>query len=288
MRKVGRIAGYRQDQPSLERLAVMLNRSLPNAPDLVVDSVDWVLSLDDGSIHCQCPIGADGLDKQRICDKVGRILAEYTLSEHEPSLLRDIFQTHYGLKDHVEIDSLIAEAVSMLDGEPDIEGSWVGRGRERRVSKLSVKYAAYLIDNRGLDLQGFLRFRLRDYRLEVMEAADSVIEERLMERQYQEFMALLRKMAEWQEIRTAAVHLLHGGGNAFKLLDEQMRPLDAPIPEFDSKEDQEEESRVVSRLLAVSPRQLFIHTPEPESQVIRTIIGIFGSRVALCPDLPGL
>jgi putative sporulation protein YtxC len=117
-----------------------------------------------------------------------------------------------------------------------------------------------------------------------------------MERQYQEFMKLLKSMVEWQETRTSAVHVLHSGGHAFRLLDEEMRPLDQnqiDIDGFEKKElaeeqeeQEEDESRVVSRLLAASPRQLFIHTPEPESQVIRTIIGIFGDRAALYPDLP--
>lgn len=286
MKKVGNIAYGRQDQPSLERLAGMLNRSLISSPDPAVDCVEWELSLEDGIIQCQFPLGSAAADKQLICDKVGRILAEYTLAEHEPSLLRGIFQVRYGLKEPIEIDALIAESVSMLDGEPEIDGSWPGRGRERRIGKLAGRFSSYLASNQRLNLQGFLRFRLTEYRAEVLEAADTAIEERLMERQYQEFMSLLRTMAEWQEIRTSAVHVLHSGGNAFRLLDEQMRPLESQSPEHGQKEDLEEESRVVSRLLAVSPRQLFIHTPEPESQVIRTIIGIFGNRAALCPDQP--
>ncbi|MFC5530113.1 sporulation protein YtxC [Cohnella yongneupensis] len=288
MKKVGYFMRCRQDQPSLERLAGMLNRSQISAPDPAVDCVEWELSLDDGIIHCQFPLGSESADKQRICDKVGRILAEYTLSEHEPSLLRGIFQVRYGLKENVEIDALIAEAVSMLDGEPDLEGAWAGRGRERRIGKLTTRFSTYLDGSHRLNLQGFLRFRLSEYRAEVLEAADTAIEERLMERQYQEFMFLLRTMAEWQEIRTTAVHVLHSGGNAFRLLDEQMRPLESQTADNEQKEELEEESRVVSRLLAVSPRQLFIHTPEPESQVIRTIIGIFGNRAALCPDQPSL
>lgn len=285
MKKVGHIAGRRQDQPSLERLAGMLGRTHVQATDPIVDCVEWELSLDDGVIRCQFPLGAAAADRQLICDKVGRILAEYTLSEHEPALLRGIFQARYGLKENVEIDTLIAEAVSMLDGEPDLEGSWAGRGRDRRIGKLASRFAAYLSSHQSLNLQGFLRFRLAEYRAEVLEAAETAIEERLMERQYQEFMSLLRSMAEWQEIRTSAVHLLHSGGNAFRLLDEQMRPLESQS-DTEPKEELEEESRVVSRLLAVSPRQLFIHTPEPESQVIRTIVGIFGNRAAICPAMP--
>ncbi len=273
----------------------MLNRTLVGTEN-PVDSVEWELSREDGMIRCQFPIGPAPENKKSYCDRVGRVLAEYTLSDQEPALLRDLFQIRFGFKDEVEMDALIAEAVSLMDGEPDIEEAWMGRGRERRLQKLATRFSHYLEEHERLHLDGFLRFRLGDYRAEVQEAAETAIEERMMERQYQEFMTLLKSMVEWQETRTSTVHVLHSGGHAFRLLDEEMRPLEQDAVEEMSgssslkfqevQEEQEEESRVVSRLLAASPRQLYIHTPEPESQVIRTIIGIFGDRAALYPDLP--
>ncbi|MCD9026489.1 putative sporulation protein YtxC [Cohnella silvisoli] len=294
MKKVQFVVEYLQDHPSLERLAGMLNRTLVGTEN-PVDSVQWELSREDGFIRCQFPLGPGPQDKKIYCDRVGRVLAEYTLSDQEPSLLRNLFQIRFGLKDAVETDALIAEAVSLLDGEPEMGESWMGRGRERRLQKLASRFSLYLEDHEHLHLDGFLRFRLSDYRAEVQEAAETAIEERLMERQYQEFMTLLKSMVEWQETRTSAVHVLHSGGHAFRLLDEEMRPLEQDFMDtddtddkevFKAEEEQEEESRVVSRLLAASPRQLYIHTPEPESQVIRTIIGIFGDRAELYPDLP--
>lgn len=290
MNRMEVVVEYGNDHSSLERLAGMLNRTFVGT-DNPVDSVQWELSREDGVIRCQFPLGPGPEDKKNYCDRVGRALAEYTLSDQEPSLLRALFQNRFGLKDEFETDALIAEAVSLLDGEPDIEESWMGRGRERRLQKLTTRFSHYLEDHERLHLDGFMRFRLGDYRAEVQEAAETAIEERLMERQYQEFMTLLKSMVEWQETRTSAVHVLHSGGHAFRLLDEEMRPLDQDAHEIenglpDVQEEQEEESRVVSRLLAASPRQLYIHTPEPESQVIRTIIGIFGDRAALYPDLP--
>jgi putative sporulation protein YtxC len=293
MKKVQFVVESKQDHPSLERLAGMLNRTLVGMEN-PVDSVQWELSREDGFIRCQFPLGPEPQHKKIYCDRVGRVLAEYTLSEQEPSMLRNLFHSRFGLKDVVEMDALIAEAVTLLDGEPDIGDTWMGRGRERRIQKLTSRFSLYLENHERLHLDGFLRFRLRDYRAEVQEAAETAIEERLMERQYQEFMALLKSMVEWQETRTSAVHVLHSGGHAFRLLDEEMRPLEQEIIEAGGlglreelvQEEQEEESLVVSRLLAASPRQLFIHTSEPESQVIRTIIGIFGDRAALFPVVP--
>jgi len=292
-KKMNFVVAHPNDPPSLERLAGMLNRMTENAEN-AVDCVQWELSQENGVIRCQFPLGPGSKGKKSYCDRVGRVLAEYTLSEQEPSLLRNLFQTRCPLKDDVETDALVAEAVSLLDGEPSLGEGWAGHGRERRLRKLAERFARYLEEHDSLHLDGFWRFRMGDYRAEVQEAAEAAIEERLMERQYQEFMTLLKSMVEWQETRTQAVHVLHSGGNAFRLLDEDLRPLEQ---EFDGETDLldethsgategERESLVVSRLLAASPRQLYIHTPEPDSQVIRTIIGIFGDKAALHPDLP--
>ncbi|RED66495.1 putative sporulation protein YtxC [Cohnella phaseoli] len=297
-KKMKFVVAYASDPPSLERLAGMLSRTFVDA-DAPVDSVLWELSQEDGVIRCQFPIGPGPQGKKKSCDRVGKVLAEYTLSEQEPSLLRKLFRSKFSLSDAMELDAMIAEAVALLDGEPEADSGWMGRGRERRRQKLADKFSQYLAEHERLNLEGFLRFRLSDYRAEVLEAAEAAIEERMMERQYQEFMALLKSMVERQESRTPTVHVLHSGGHAFRLLDEELRPLgeaDEVEPESlgrsnsggkeSLEETEEEESLLVSRLLVASPRQLYIHTPEPEAQVIRTIIGIFGDRASLYPDLP--
>ncbi|MFC5402789.1 putative sporulation protein YtxC [Cohnella soli] len=288
------VFAHGNDTSSLERLAAMLNRT-PVGSEPPVGSVEWELCREDGMIRCQFPLGPEPQNKKTYCDRVGRVLAEYTLYDQEPSLLRAIFRERFGSKDEMETDLLIAETVSLLDGEPEVGESWIGRGRERRLQKLAARYSHYLEGHDRLHLDGFLRFRLGDYRAEVQEAAETAIEERMMERQYQEFMKLLKSMVEWQETRTSAVHVLHAGGHAFRLLDEEMRPLEEGVAAREERQtlaerlepgEQEEESRVVSRLLEASPRQLYIHTPEPESQVIRTIVGIFGDRAAVYPEQP--
>ncbi|MDB4867368.1 MAG: hypothetical protein JWR03_1701 [Cohnella sp.] len=274
----------RHDPGSLERLAAMLNRTVMGA-EHAVDAIQWELSGDEGFIHCQFPLGPGPAAKRRSCEQVGQVLADFTLTEHEPQLLRRLFQDKLGVEDAVEADALIAETVSLLDGVQEIGDPWPGKGRETRLRKLTTRFAAYLADHNRLHLDGFIRFRLGEYRSEVLEAAETALEERMVERQYEEFMALLKSMVEWQETRIPAVHVLHGGGHAFRLLDEDMRPLERE-GQGGEEPSEEEESVLVSRLLAASPGQLYIHTPEPDSQVIRTLIGIFGDRAALYPHSP--
>nr|WP_273386399.1 putative sporulation protein YtxC [Cohnella zeiphila] len=232
--------------------------------------------------------------REDFCGKTGAVLAEYMVTDREPAFLRQWLRMRFGLRsDGSEMDGAIADTVLLLNGEPEAAGA--GRGRQRRIRKWGPAFAAYLMENGFVHLEGFIRFRLKDYGTELREAAETAVEERLMERQYEEFVTLLQSMVAWQEVRLPAVHVMHAGGHAFRLLDEKMRPLERDggeeelLSEDEKTEgltdEQEEESLLVSRLLAASPRHLYIHTAEPDAQVIRTLMGIFGERAALCPEM---
>jgi len=270
-----------------DELAAMLNRSFAGLSGNDGEG-PWAVE-EGGNIRCCLKIG-QGRDE--FCSRTGQVLAEYTVEERELKMLRRFLETGQGLRNGFEIDLIVAETIALLDGEPEPDVRENGRGRERRIRRLGQHYAAYLKENDYLNLDGFIRFRLREYREEVKEAAETALEERLMERQYQEFVSLLQTMVEWQEVKMAEVHVLHGGGHAFKLLDDRLRPLERDAEGngaegsalAESGDGDEEESMLVSRLLAASPRRLYIHTDDPEAQVIRTLMGIFGERAALCPE----
>lgn len=272
-----------------ERLAAMLNQSFAGLAGQGGEG-PWELPGDGGLIRCCLKIG-QGRDE--FCNRTSHVLAEYTVMERELVQLRQLLHNQYGFCNPIELDVMISEAIGLLDGEPEADEAVAGRGRDKRIRRLAQQFAAYLRENEFLHLEGFIRFRLRDYEAEVKEAAATVAEERLMDRQYEEFVSLLHSMVEWQEVRVPEVHVLHGGGHAFRLLDEKLRPLEKEAPSWaETSEEQaerdslEEESLLVSRLLAVSPRRLYIHTREPEAQVIRTLMGIFGERAALYPEQP--
>jgi putative sporulation protein YtxC len=268
---------------SLEKLAAMLNRSIKR-PRFGADAMLWELAGDDGVIRFQMPASPGLAARKNACQQIGRILAEYTLTEQEPLMLREYCHCQFGVKDPVELDALVAEAVALLDGSPEQDTAGRSKGRERRLRKLAARFAAGLAEHERFHVDGYIRFRLKDYLAEVAEAAETAWEEKRQERQYQDFMELLKSLAQWQETGVPVVHVLHGGGQAFRLLDENMRPLPGGIGQ--DGEETGEENELVSRLLSVSPEQVHIHTPEPDSQVIRTLVFIFGERAALYPHNP--
>lgn len=279
----------RHDPSSLERLAIMLNRAM-QGPERAVDAMQWEFSGEEGLLRFQFPLGPGPAAKKNTCAQVGRVLADFTLCEHEPEMLRKWFQSHYGFEDDMELDALVAETVALLDeqtdqGQGQERGEAGSHGREKRRNKLAAQYAQYLAKHHRLHVDGFIRFRLGEYRQEVLKAAETAAENRVMMQQYEAFINMVKTQVDLAHIGISAVHVLHAGGHAFRLLDEDMRPLDR-VDADQGMSAETEESLLVSRLLAVSPGQLHIHTPEPESKVIQTLIGIFGDRAALHPHHP--
>ena len=58
---------------------------------------------------------------------------------------------------------------------------------------------SYLIFNDNLNLEGFVRFRTKDYWDFLCETVDSAADAYLINREYQEFIRLLRYFVELQE-----------------------------------------------------------------------------------------
>ncbi len=107
-----------------------------------------------------------------------------------------------------------------------------------------------------------------------------------MEKQYQDFISLLRYFVGMQDTKTSVVHLFQMDDGQFQLCNSQLLPLeyrhsDRIVADM-LEAEMNVEDRVVSSLIAASPRQILIHTRCSDQQVIRTIESIFGDRVQVC------
>ncbi|MNO74074.1 YtxC-like family protein [compost metagenome] len=141
-----------------------------------------------------------------------------------------------------------------------------------------------------MNLDGFIRFRMRDYEDKLKEIVDYAVEEYLLDQQYEEFISLLQYFVYFQEPLTSLVHLMHKKDHEFSILNENFTPIKAPpiggMVAHMADQELEMEDVVVSTLIALSPDRVLIHTLEPDTLIISTICRIFGDRVELCSDCP--
>ena len=211
-------------------------------------------------------------------------LASFIMDQMENMLIRDIISGPYKYEDPAEIEAIGKYCDQVLhQGESEAISQ---PSRLRRQSKIADAICAYLEEHTDLHLEGFIRFRLKDYTDELREVAEYAIDEYIMEQQYQEFISLLKYFVYIQDTKIPVAHLIHHGGSDFTIYNEQMMPIDSEMFEGFTLEllDKEInfEDMIVSTLISVSPSQIVIHTREPEEQSIKTIVQIFEERATVC------
>lgn len=215
-------------------------------------------------------------------------IAEYVVKHMETHILRDIVRMkHRNLEGDASV--VINYCHDLLYGT-ETEGfgaKFHDADLQRRKGKIAEEVERYLQENTYLDLGGFAAFRLNSYRNELYEIVEYALDEYVLDKQYQEFISLLKYFVCLQETKVPAIHLVHKGGHEFEMYNERFQLLE-PRPHTDRlvaemlETEINIEDMVISSLISVSPKLITIHTRQPEAQVIRTIETIFDSRVQLC------
>ncbi|MDI3548435.1 MAG: hypothetical protein PWR10_2087 [Halanaerobiales bacterium] len=143
----------------------------------------------------------------------------------------------------------------------------------------------YLNQNEDLNIEGFVRFRLKDYINELNLAVEKAVDDFIIQKEYNEFIELLKYFVDLQEPRISLVHVLQKTDGSFQILDKfnnliNNEYLEGYLAEmFD--EEVEYEDLLVSALINIAPVKIILHFNDPE--VEKTVKSIFGDRVSICP-----
>ncbi|WP_281885304.1 putative sporulation protein YtxC [Paenibacillus sp. YYML68] len=239
-------------------------------------------------IYGKLPAFQLATDGPQLYEELSQSLAAYMIQVEEPRLLRRLIRDEFKYSEEIDICRILDYCKQLLDAPCTTELNEAGpEAYTRRRDKIAVEIAEFLESQTELNLDGFLRFRLHDYKQELRDVVEYAVDEFVMDRQYQEFISLLQYFVYIQEAKVPFVHLIHKGGNDFLLLDDQMEPIDTNDPDSVVtlellESDMNFEDMIVSTLITVSPKKVYIHTREPNTQVIKTITQIFENRVELC------
>lgn len=213
------------------------------------------------------------------------IISDLILNQWENILLRDIIRENYYYFGEEEKRLIYDYALRHINREG--EGSqntfyWLSRK-----SRILQKLMEFLHTNNRIIIDGFIRFRLKEYIGELRDAADRAVDDFLMEREYREFIQLLKYFVEYQEPKVELVHVLIKAGGVFKLFDEKKEPIKSEYLEgfiidlVDSEINYED--LLVSALITIAPRSITLHYKhEGYSATLETIKNVFTGRVSEC------
>lgn len=152
-------------------------------------------------------------------------------------------------------------------------------------TKLYQQILEYLQEHRELVLDGFIRFRLKRYMDMLSDAIELGHEQFREDKEYKEFIELLRYFVSLQETRYELVHVLKGTSKPFYFFDENghlinLDQLDMVLQSVG--QEFREEDYVVSALITLSPKRILFHLSEQKSALEDTLRHIFGDRLSAC------
>ncbi|MWV44144.1 sporulation protein [Paenibacillus sp. HJL G12] len=227
-----------------------------------------------------------GNQLQQVYDTAAKTLAEYILQEKEQQLVEKILEDDFDFPDPEEHEQILKHCRMILENNPELSESW-----NRRSDMLVQSIKQCLSERPLLHVDGFLTFRSRTYIKELREIVEYAVDEFLMDRQYEEFVGMLKYFVYFQQPQVPLVHVIHKGGQDLQLLDEDLNPLEyrydeGVVVERLDQQDLQMEDAVVTTLISVSPAKIVIHTREPQMAVIRTLTQIFEQRIEICRYCP--
>jgi len=136
------------------------------------------------------------------------------------------------------------------------------------------------------DIEGFLRFRAQEYKNEVHKAVEYALDEYVIEREYMDFILLLKHFVDSQKPRLECLHVGMTPLGKFNLYDDEGVNVTHQFLEdyqLDNVNELGYEDLLVSALIAVAPRQITLHIRyEGYKDTLKTIRSVFGDRVRDC------
>ena len=212
----------------------------------------------------------DFLNEDSMGGNIEKEIAEWIVDHYEYNIIRDILNKNYEGLTEDELVEIVHLVVNHLESDRD--------SREKKIEKCLKNY---LKTENEINLQGFVRFRLKEYRRELEEVIDDIIDEYVVEKEYYSFIDLLKEFIEYQpsDVKTLNISISE---NRIVYKNEYGENMDKYIEKsvfFD--ESLTDEDKLLTTLVMLAPKQLNIELDEKyeKAEIKRTIELIFGDRV---------
>ncbi|WP_126428076.1 putative sporulation protein YtxC [Brevibacillus marinus] len=207
---------------------------------------------------------------------------EWIVRTVEPEVLQAVLAKEYGPELAREWEAVLPH-IRQVRQQSEAGRDWLSLHK----ANLYHKLYDYLQEHHELVLDGFVRFRLKEYWNELAEAVEWGIAEYLREKEYREFVELLRYFISLQESRHRLVHVVPQEEKRYALFDEageliRLEQLDALIA--NAEQEFRDEDYLVSALVTLAPGTIVLHRFQDKPALAETLRGIFAERISCCED----
>ena len=222
-----------------------------------------------------------GNNNKKFIHEVSCILSCLVIDELEENFLKNIIQKNYFYFNS-------NEKKQILDICFDTFSNDFNTYFDKKYNCLINDFENYLSDNKSIVLSGFINFRIKDYMLILEDVVDDAVNSFVIEKEYFEFVSLLKMYINSQSSNCELVHLIYNNENSI-LLDKNKKVINISDDIFKAKYLSDitfsSNDYALNSLLTLLPKKIYIHLIDNiVDEFIHTLGLIFEDRVEICTD----
>lgn len=222
-----------------------------------------------------------GNDDKQFIHEISCILSCLVIDELEESFLKNLI-----IKNYFYFNS--EERKHILDICFDIFTDKFNEIFNQKYNCLINSFSNYLQEHKSIVLTGFINFRLSDYLLILENIVDEAVNTFIIEKEYFEFVSLLKMYINSQNSNCELLHLVYSDENSI-LIDKNKNIINTNNFTFKAKYLSDitfsSNDYALNSLLTLLPKKLYIHLVDNcVDEFIHTLGLIFENRVEICTD----
>ena len=222
-----------------------------------------------------------GNDFPSFYSKISSILSFLVIDELEEDFLKHILLQNYFYFNSQEREQILSFCF-------DIFADDYINCFDKKFQILYNGFYDFIKDNRVLYLDGFIYFRLKEYFSILDDTLNNAVNHFLIEKEYLEFVSLLKLYINSQDSKCELVHLIYSSSESI-LLDKDKNIIAPDSDIFNAKylSDISFSSNdfTLNSLLNLVPKKIYIHLLDNTiDEFIQTLELVFENRVNLCTD----
>lgn len=225
--------------------------------------------------------------KQRFNLYLSMVFYKIIAFEFYKNGLSEFLKDNYFFLKDCEINDIkkLCLAAFMYEGKIEDETRVYCINRKNSVIK---KIEQCLYENDEINIKGLIRFRTNEMKTDFVNIVDKVIERYMVEKEYTEFIKLLKYFVEIQESKMEEVNIFIKENGEYLVRDNYGRDiLEQMLTEINDPRYADminTDDVIISGLITLSPERIVIHCKENSNnkELIETIKSVFEGRISFC------
>lgn len=214
-------------------------------------------------------------DGEKAKEKLISAISNSIIEQYGSKLISKLINQNYFYFNLSEKKNVFNKAVGYAQNEKD------------GISLINTQLKEYLSTTDSIMIDGFVNFRLGDYQSELEEMIDKAVGDFLIEKEYSEFISLLKYFVEIQTPKINLVNIVpySGGYSVYNEVKDNITAL--CVKDFVKEEETDKidsDDLLISVLITMAPRKVCLHKSWriENTELLSTIKQVFFKKTVFC------